>query len=365
MLEILRQLSADLAPSDTPQAPIAQAQGQIESEEVFSLPVSELMVLEEDVAPVLATLPEQAPVLPLEDTSFEATASDLPVQALIGNALPVNRVLETQEPALAEKWLAGVLEQQRMSVQAQSQANHVAEQPVAETGAKRLPEALVTERSVRALQVSMPVAQYQPTHDAPQAQSKPVMQAAPTTINTSVAMLTPAQSVAPLGSESVGVELPGALRMESLTQTPALAATSVRGLPMADEPALTERLMQTVRQSIDVQVRQNIQQATIRLDPPELGSLEIFLSHESGRLQVSIQAANADVARLLQHTSDRLRQDLVAANYLQVNVQVGSDSQSGREQRRAFNTPQEILNAQVFDEPARAERAPTDVLVTV
>src|SRR5690606_8551048 len=70
-------------------------------------------------------------------------------------------------------------------------------------------------------------------------------------------------------------------------------------LPTA-EAKWGEQLLHTLRDQVQVQLQQRIQNATIRLDPPELGSLEIFLSHESGRLNVHITASQSDVARLLQ-----------------------------------------------------------------
>ena len=77
-----------------------------------------------------------------------------------------------------------------------------------------------------------------------------------------------------------------------------------------------EQMLHALREHVEVQLQQRQQSASIRLDPPELGSLEIHLSHESGRLTVQLSAANADVARLLQQTSDRLRQELVAQQFV-------------------------------------------------
>lgn len=108
---------------------------------------------------------------------------------------------------------------------------------------------------------------------------------------------------------------------------------SVLKLPTA-EAKWGEQLLHTLRDQVQVQLQQRIQNATIRLDPPELGSLEIFLSHESGRLNVHINASQADVARLLQQTSDRLRQELAGGQFTQVNVQTSNDGQSGQQQSR-------------------------------
>lgn len=130
-----------------------------------------------------------------------------------------------------------------------------------------------------------------------------------------------------------------------------------------------EQLLHTLRDNVQVQIQQRIQNATIRLDPPELGSLEIYVSHESGRLHVQITASQADVARLIQHTSDRLRQELSGPQFTQVNVQTSAEGQSGqqqsRERQRALADELILANDQpLVGSDQRTNRA-GDVLVTV
>ncbi len=132
-----------------------------------------------------------------------------------------------------------------------------------------------------------------------------------------------------------------------------------------------EQLLHTLRDQVQVQIQQRIQNATIRLDPPELGSLEIFLSHESGRLNVHINASQADVARLLQHTSDRLRHELAGGQFTQVNVQTSNDGQSGQQQSRhgaRHFAAGEIIqaNGQTSQDSSRTDSGQSsDVLITV
>ena len=135
-----------------------------------------------------------------------------------------------------------------------------------------------------------------------------------------------------------------------------------------------EQMLHALREHVEIQLQQRQQSASIRLDPPELGSLEIHLSHESGRLSVQLSAANADVARLLQQTSDRLRQELVAQHFVQVSVQVGADGQSGRQGRpQQLPDSDEVLAAAAGSAGAPAALADgkrsagrgSDVLVTV
>lgn len=131
-----------------------------------------------------------------------------------------------------------------------------------------------------------------------------------------------------------------------------------------------EQMLHTLRENVNLQLQHRQQNATIRLDPPELGSMEIFLSHESGRLNVQISASQGDVARLLQQTSDRLRQELVSQHFVQVNVQVSSDNQGGQrhsQQRSAQWSEEQITQNHQGTELSSAEKstAHSGILVTV
>nr|WP_314491317.1 flagellar hook-length control protein FliK [uncultured Pseudomonas sp.] len=189
----------------------------------------------------------------------------------------------------------------------------------------------------------------------------------------SVATAAPAASqwsglpnAAPVGLELADVTVPQpVLAGATASSEPVLE----RGLKLvAPQARWGEQMLNALRETVEIQVQQRFQQATIRLDPPELGSLEIFISHESGRLSVHISAAQTDVARLLAHSSERMRQELVQQNLLHVDVQVSSDSrgQSSREQARQQH---ESVIAQAMEEVQMADSVSkgygSDVLVTV
>ena len=138
-----------------------------------------------------------------------------------------------------------------------------------------------------------------------------------------------------------------------------------------------EQLLQALRNNIELQIQQRVQNTTIRLDPPELGMMEIVLTHEQGRLNVQISAQHGDVVRLLQQTSDRLRHELVAQNFTQVDVEI-SGGQSGhqhsaRDQARLFNEQSVVANLLEADQSDTHHLAPAQqksaqhngVLVTV
>jgi flagellar hook-length control protein FliK len=99
--------------------------------------------------------------------------------------------------------------------------------------------------------------------------------------------------------------------------------------------------------------------------------MEIFLSHESGRLSVHISAAQSDVARLLQQTSERLRHELTGQSLMQVNVQVSTDGQAGQrhsQQGRGWLSGEEsaVADNQQASVPAQDKTARrSDILVTV
>lgn len=136
----------------------------------------------------------------------------------------------------------------------------------------------------------------------------------------------------------------------------------------APEAKWGEQLLHALRDNVQVQIQQRIQNATIRLDPPELGSLEIYLSHEAGRLNVHIAASQADVARLIQQTSERLRQDLAGPQFTQVNVHTSAEGQGGQQsrERHRFLAEDPILaNEQAVVSTAQPVSRTRDVLVTV
>ncbi|MDF3933845.1 flagellar hook-length control protein FliK [Pseudomonas citronellolis] len=135
-----------------------------------------------------------------------------------------------------------------------------------------------------------------------------------------------------------------------------------------------EQMLNALRDSVELQLKHNLQSATIRLDPPELGRLEIYLNQDPGRLSVQIHAAQGDVARLLQQGVERLRQDIAGATPQAVEVQV-ADGRAGQQQ--AQQQAQQGRAARWLDDapvsaaaaeraaPEAAERRPGDVLVTV
>ena len=94
-------------------------------------------------------------------------------------------------------------------------------------------------------------------------------------------------------------------------------------------------LAQALGERLNVQVGQGVQNATIRLDPPSKGTIEIQVRTDNGSVQVHLRASDPDVQRQLQNMGDALREDLVQRNHRDVSVQVwdgASDQGRGRRQ---------------------------------
>ena len=315
-----------------------------------SLPVEDALVVG-DLMPLLyvEVQPELDPPLPLLELPAALIVTEAPPEAETvaeteAQAGPTDEL--QQDPVVdPQQWLSMMLSQQNAQVQVREvaapavqavsgerllarMAPHTAQEPAAVRDSARMAPVSGPARTSGELPVDG-VAMVLDKREAP-----------------AVRMVMPVVSTA-----SEGVPLAVAATLEALPGTEGAAAPAPstpapptsgpvleRGLKLAEPPARWgEQMLHALRETVEVQVQQRFQQATIRLDPPELGSLEIFISHESGRLSVHISAAQTDVARLLASTSERLRQELVEQNSLQVNVQVSSDSQghSSRDQGRS------------------------------
>ncbi|CAD5110219.1 flagellar hook-length control protein FliK [Zestomonas carbonaria] len=279
---------------------------------------------------------------------------------------------ETDAPDLpsAEQWLSSMLDQRAVSIQAR------------ESGTARQPGEVSTGRSM-AEPAALPVQANVPRGELPDA----LRTAGPAAVPLQALVLpskaqaeTPQALAQPVAAEPLDAQLLSQLERLGGHAGQASAANLQPAVPQSQalEQKLTlqapeakwgEQMLNALRDSVELQMRHNVQHASIRLDPPELGSLEIYLSHESGRLNVQISAAQGDVARLLQQTSERLRQELVGQNFVQVDVQVAADSQSGRQQARQERPlpfeDEPVLAARPVEETRQAAGQAGDVLVTV
>ncbi len=92
-----------------------------------------------------------------------------------------------------------------------------------------------------------------------------------------------------------------------------------------------EQMLQVLHDRVTLQAQQNLQEAKIRLDPPDLGKLDLVVRVEGDRLSVQINANAAATREALMQVSDRLRAELQSQNFVHVDVNVGAD-QGGQRQ---------------------------------
>lgn len=347
--------------------------------ELRELPVEAApMADDQGVLAYLAPLAEfEAPLPPSVDMP-PLVASELAHEEQPGQPADVQ-----QDPAVdPQQWLYMMLSQQAVQVQARDLAVSASPGLNAEPNTAPVPPGMAApngqqpagdhDADAQDTDVLAPLAGPARTDRGPAAEGLAIQlqRREPPAAHILLALAIPRDSapLAALVQALPGPELataPAALAQGAPAHGPVLE----RGLKL-DTPQARwgEQMLHALRETVEVQVQQRFQQATIRLDPPELGSLEIYVSHESGRLSVHISAAQADVARLLASTSERLRQELVEHNSLQVQVQVSSDSQ-GHSPRDQGRSPREHAIAEAAPQAQASAESSTQrdngVLVTV
>ena len=149
----------------------------------------------------------------------------------------------------------------------------------------------------------------------------------------------------------------------NLSNVNSLNAVSAR--PEMTMPAMTvppqhPGWSQAVGERVQWMVNQQIQKAEIRLDPPDLGSLEVRVVMQKENAQVSFAAPNAQVREALEAALPRLREMLGEQGIDLANVDIGHHSfAEQREQNTAdeFSTRDNQASGSndVVDEAAEEE----------
>jgi flagellar hook-length control protein FliK len=123
------------------------------------------------------------------------------------------------------------------------------------------------------------------------------------------------------------------------------AVAAAPAQPVADTVKLAgpptawrQSLQETLGDKLHVQVTNNVQQATISIEPPQLGRIDIAIRHSAGTLEVNISATNGEVLRQLQTVGDNLRNDLSQRQYTEVAVTVTPTPKNGA---APFGDPQQ------------------------
>ena len=109
---------------------------------------------------------------------------------------------------------------------------------------------------------------------------------------------------------------------------------------------------------LQLQLQRNEQQAVIRLEPPNLGSVEIAIRHSAGNLQVNLSASHGEVLRQLVAIGDAVRADLGQRQYNEVAVTVSASGQrslaEGGGQGRQQQAQQQRQPGRALDDGAPA-----------
>jgi len=152
----------------------------------------------------------------------------------------------------------------------------------------------------------------------------------PVPATTRTAAIIPARTAAPVASE-FHLEDVGAPPMSIIATQPAerdlLPAVK---LSPATPAQWRQPLAEALGDCLQLSLQRGNDQAVIRLDPPQLGRIDIAIRHEAGSLQVQLSATHSEVVRQLHAIGDSLRQDLGQRAYGDVSVVV-SDAAMGRD----------------------------------
>lgn len=96
----------------------------------------------------------------------------------------------------------------------------------------------------------------------------------------------------------------------------------------------SQKLVHLLADKINLQLGQQIQRAQIRLDPPQLGVIELSVSLDGERTSVQLYAANTQLREAMQQNLDQLRQQLAQRlgneQTLNIDVRQQSQQQSGQ-----------------------------------
>ncbi|MGI2121189.1 flagellar hook-length control protein FliK [Shewanella baltica] len=106
--------------------------------------------------------------------------------------------------------------------------------------------------------------------------------------------------------------------------------------PMASLAQQSQEILTPLREHLRFQVDQHIKKAELRLDPPELGKIELNIRLEGDRLQVQMHAVNPAIRDALLNGLERLRVDLAMDHGGQIDVDIGQGGSPQHQQETAL-----------------------------
>ncbi|AYD45206.1 flagellar hook-length control protein FliK [Yersinia rochesterensis] len=134
---------------------------------------------------------------------------------------------------------------------------------------------------------------------------------------------------------------------------------------VANQKEWPQQLHNVLGERLQMQVENKVQHATIRLDPPDMGKIDISVHMEGGKLQVHINASQGDVYRALQQSCAELRQTLTGQNSAAVEVQISANSQQQQRQQQNQQAHADILAARHIEAQENMSADDGTLLITV
>ena len=162
-----------------------------------------------------------------------------------------------------------------------------------------------------------------PSADGDAGAGKTAAAAAPAAMTAALAGRDAERPATPVAPAAPGVSLTGTLT-GATTAAPAGDTVKLSGPAQQWQEPLREAL----GERLQTQIGRNSEHATIRLDPPMLGRIEISIRHTAGALQVNVTASNSEVLRQLQGIGENMRSDLAQRQYTDVAVNISATPRS-------------------------------------
>lgn len=125
----------------------------------------------------------------------------------------------------------------------------------------------------------------------------------------------------------------------------------------ADPRQAPQPLLQALGDRLQLQIAARSEQAVIRLDPPQLGQIEIAIRQQAGELQVRIVASHGEVARQIQQHSEQLRHELVQRHSGEVSVQVAHGLRADSDPRSAARDGQPAQQSQAQQQQQQQQQS--------
>ncbi|WP_240222579.1 flagellar hook-length control protein FliK [Rheinheimera hassiensis] len=148
----------------------------------------------------------------------------------------------------------------------------------------------------------------------------------------------------PQSFDSSGVSGIAATQTAVIATTPATTAPESAFQWKADQLGLQssqwgQKLVHLLSDKINLQLGQHIQRAQIRLDPPQLGLIELSVSIDGDRTTVQLYASNNQMREAMQQNLEQLRQQLAqrmgSEQLLDIDVRQQSQQQSEQQKGAA------------------------------